>query len=201
MLKNIADIIPKELLLAGVAYGALSYFVAGPELFARVARADYIPVCMAEHRDRALSSAKEQAKELSHPRADPEALVAEHQLRVFKNNPAMQELERSGLATLLGLDMAIDLAFAQIEAKRQAALAVIERQRAEIERATRLRLDQSGNLCICAAEQAFDDARAAWAVFAGTFGLVRPEPVRSVKEVIEAKLANDDCIAGKGGAS
>ncbi len=200
MLKTIADIVPKELLLAGGAYAAIAYFVAAPELAARGARADYIPVCMAEHRDKALSSAKEQAAVLSHTAADPEALLAEHQLRMFRDNPAMQELGRNGLATLLGLDVVTDLAFAQIAAKKQAAADLIEKQRAEIEQATRIRLEESSDLCTCATEQAFENSRGAWAVFAGTLGLVRPEPIRTFSNKVSFH-ANGDCIAGKGGAS
>ncbi len=201
MLKTLSDILPKEVLLAGVAYGAIAYFVAAPELAARVARADTIPACMATHRDAALSSAKVQAEALSHTPADPEALLAEHQLRILRDNPAMQELGRSGLGTLLGLDMATDLAFAQIEAKKQAAEAVIVKGRAEIERATHIRLEQSGGICTCATEQAFEDARGAWAVFAGTLGLVRPEPIRTFGEKVEQHIASGACLGAEGGAS
>lgn len=198
MPKNIADIVPKDVLLASIAYGAIAYFVAAPELAARVARADYIPACVAEHRDAALSSAKAKAETLSQTPADPEALLAEHQLRLLRENPAMQELERTGLGALLGIDMATDLAFAQIEAKKQAAAALIEKQRDEIERATRIRLDQSGDLCTCATEQAFEDARGAWAVFAGTLGLVRPDPIRRFGEKIDLHIAKGACIDTEG---
>lgn len=200
MLKTIADILPKEVLLAGGAYAAIAYFVAAPELAARVARADYIPVCMAEHRDKALSSAKEQAVMLSHTAADPEALLAEHQLRMLHDNPAMQELERNGLATLLGLDTATNLAFAQIAAKKQAAADLIEKQRAEIEQATRIRLEESSDLCTCATEQAFEDSRGAWAVFAGTLGLVRAEPIRTFGNKVRFH-ADGACVGAEGGAS
>ena len=201
MLKTLSDILPKEVLLAGVAYGAIAYFVAAPELAARVARADYIPACMAEHRDAALSLARQQAEALSHTPADPKALLAEHQLRILRDNPAMQELERSGLATVLGLDTATDLAFAQIEAKKRAAEAVIAKGRTEIEQATRIRLEQSNDLCTCATEQAFEESRGAWAVFAGSLGLVRPEPVRTFGEKVDQHIIGGACSGAEGGAS
>lgn len=47
MFGNLTDVVPKELAVSLIAYAALSYFVTGPEIAARVAKADFLPSCEA----------------------------------------------------------------------------------------------------------------------------------------------------------
>lgn len=195
MLNQLSDIAPRAALAAAAAWGVMHYFVIGPETAERIVRADFVPVCEANFRDRTIKAAQQRIATLPKPALDPVNEAATDQLRSLRNAPWMGDLNRMGLGGLLGIDTAMDMAGAQIEAKRRVAEDAYRRVVDQIEAATATELGKAGSVCGCVADAAIADTRARWAVFSGTLGLIRPAPLRAFDEKMMQVQASGVCAA------
>ncbi|PWE55004.1 hypothetical protein DEM27_16235 [Metarhizobium album] len=61
MLNHLSDIAPKAAVAAAVLWAGANYLVIGPEVAARVVRADHMPACEARHNEWALQAAQDKA--------------------------------------------------------------------------------------------------------------------------------------------
>lgn len=140
-LGDFGDLAPKPVLAGLVAYGALHYFIAGPEIAARVARVDHIPVCEQGFKDVVAKAGEQRLHDLKLPQIDAAQEFALNQARNFLNSPAIGQLRAMGgdtsafVAENFGLDFdgAARFAIGQYEESKRAAREAYDRSLAVIE--------------------------------------------------------------------
>lgn len=199
MLNNLSDIAPKAVIAAAFLWAGASYLFIGPEVASRVVRADFIPLCEANFRSAAAKAGEQLLSSLQKPALDAGKEIAVSQMRQFRSDPLMGELNRMGLGGLLGIDRAMNMVETQYDQQKQAALETYNRAVDRIKQETATRLGAAGSVCGCLADAAVADTRTEWAVFAGTLGFIRPAPVRSF-DARMAQMQQTGRCAGKAGA-
>lgn len=201
MLSIFSDIAPKSAVAAVIAWAGANYFIIGPEVASRVARADFVPLCEAGFRDLAAMAGEDRAKALPRPSIDPAQEYAAAQVRRLQDNPFMQQLRGmgGGLGDLFGIDAAADHALNQMERGRQAARNAYDAALSRIREETATSLAKAGEVCGCAADAAIADTRTEWAIYSGTLTLIAPAPVKAFDEKM-AQASRAGCEAAKAGA-
>jgi len=199
MLNNLSDIAPKAAIAAALLWGGASYLFIGPEVASRVARTDSLPVCEANFRDAATRMGKQLLSSLPEPALDAGKEMAVTQMRQFRSDPLMGELNRMGLGGLIGIDRAMNMVDAQYEQQKQAAVETYNRAADRIKQQTATALGAAGSVCGCLADAAIADTRTEWAIFAGTLGFIRPAPIKSF-DARMAQLQQAGRCTGKAGA-
>ncbi len=173
-----AGILPKSLIAGAVIFGGVHYFAIAPVIASRVVAVDHLPTCTADIKSTAIAAAKRRAEELPSPKSDPGRDIAAKQLRRLMDNPLMRELnDMGGLGDVLGLGETTDLLLGDYERGRQAAQEAYQSSVERLKSETATNLAQAGSVCGCLADAAISDTRTQWAIFTGTFGLIRPAPL------------------------
>lgn len=103
-----------------------------------------------------------------------------------------------GLGGLLGLDMAMDMAGAQVNAKKHAAEQAYARAVDQIKAMAATEFGKAGSVCGCVGDAAIADTRTQWAVYSGTLGFLRPAPLRTFDEKMAQVQASGLCASAKG---
>ena len=166
------DVLPRALLAAIGIWAAANYFVIGPELGSRVARADHVPACEANFRDMVRDAAREKHASIPLPTLDPMQEYAIRQAIGIDVQGGFDAARRTYAANKRAAEEAYRLAKEEVRAwgERQAAAA--------------------GDVCGCLAEMAVNQTRADWAMFSGSLTLIEPEPVVSLPRLM-AQLQRD----------
>ena len=200
---NLGGILPKTLVIAALAYGSFAYFLSGPFVAERVVRADHLPACAAAVRTLAAQGGAARIGALPPPAAETTRERAAARLRALRNSPFMQGLKELGgdLSTMLGVDDMMDLAMEPegggVAAAKQAYQDALGQIRAE----TATRLAAAGDVCGCAADAAIAETRTEWAIFAGSFSLVRPAALDGFDARLLRLQQAGACAAPEGAAS
>lgn len=199
MLKEFADIAPKAALAAALLWGGTNYLLIGPEVAARVARADYLPACEANFASMVARAEQERIHAVPAPQIHSQQDMAAAQYNALQASPFMQQLRQlSGGGDPFGFNRAADAALGQLAQQKQAAQEAYESAVARIKEQTATDLARSGTVCGCVADAAIDEARTEWAVFSGTLGLIRPAAVREFDARLSQAFAAGHCT-GEGG--
>jgi hypothetical protein len=196
------DVLPKHVLAALLLWGIAHYFLIGPELAARVVRADYQPICESDFKKIALAAGDDRVRALELPGLDPAKEMALEQLRAFQTNPMMRQLRQmSGeLGDVFGVDAAANAAIRQYEKAKARAERLYEEQLARLTTESASRLGEAGSVCGCVADATIDETRRDWAVFSGTLGLIRTMPLEAFDQRMAQVMRAGACGAGKAGA-
>lgn len=176
-ISDLGDILPKSLATSFVAWGAISYFFAGPEVAARVAQVDHLPVCQANYTQLVHKAAEAEKRDI--PAPDAQADMGLSSAEVFLNSPFMREL-----SNVTGMGDMMNGPLRQARAQQRAAREAYERRVAEIEASTRRKLANSDGFCGCVADAAIDKSRSDWALFAGSLGLFSSSKVENFREAM-----------------
>lgn len=172
-----AEILPKSAAFGGVLWASFSFFVLGPEVAARVAQVDHLPVCSANYTRLVRVAAEEELQSL--PAPDAEAGMALDSVEILMDNPLMGELGKLG-----GFGDMISGSVRQAREQQRAAQEKYERAKAEIEANTRRKLGNSNGFCGCVADAAIDKSRTDWALFAGSLGVFSSSKVENFGEAM-----------------
>lgn len=195
-----SDVLPRALLAAILCWAAANYFVIGPELGARVARADHIPVCEAKFRDMVVAAGKRKLDAIPLPTIDPMRDYAVRQTQRMLDSPFMRWAQGAsrGMAENFGLDVqgGIDAARQTYEANKRAANAAVRRAQDEVRAWTQGQVDAAGSVCACLADRAVNDTRSEWAMYSGSLALIEPEPVRTLAQAMAQLQRDGACKAG-----
>lgn len=201
MLKEFTDIAPKAALAAALLWGGGNYLLIGPEVAARVARADYLPACEQNYQAMVARAGETRMQAVPEPQTHTQQDMAAAQLGALRSSPLMRQLSQlSGGGDPFGFNRATDIAVGQFQAQKQAAREAYDTAIAHINEQTATQLARSGTVCGCVADAAIDDARTQWAVFSGTLGLIRPAPVREFDDRMMQAFEAGTCT-GNGGWS
>jgi hypothetical protein len=194
MFTALAELLPRAALCFALLYGGASYLVVGPGIAARVVAVDYLPACERNHGAATLAAAEDRRRRIAPPALDPSKEMASRLLRGFRDSPLMRELEPLG-GGLLG-----ETAGAVIDRYEGAQAAVrdaYDRSLESIERETATRLAAAGTVCGCVADLAIADTRTEWAIYSGTFSLIRPAPLQDFSQRMEHIQASGQCSSAK----
>lgn len=200
MLKDFSEIAPKAAVLAAVVWAGANYLIIGPEVAARVARADHIPVCEAGFREATAKAAENRAASVPRPMTDPVKEMAAAKLRDLQNHPILREMQNTGLGDLFGVSASMDLATEQYEQQKRAAKEAYGRALERIKEETATTLGNAGGVCGCAADAAIAETRTEWAVFSGTLGLIRPAPIKTFDDRMMQMRGSGRCDGAKAGS-
>lgn len=181
MLKDMAELAPRSLVIGAIGWALFAHFIVGPEIAVRVARADFVPACAASMRDTMVREAEAAARPAPEEASDGARRAALEQLRRLRASPFMQDLTRSGAGSLFGLGGMIEgtLAEAEHEARAAARIRDAARDAARdlLRRKTADALDAAHSRCGCLADTVIRSSSTEWAIFAGSLGLVTPDVV------------------------
>lgn len=183
MLKELSEVAPTSALLALLLWAGLSYFITAPEISERVAVFDHIPACKESI---AVAADSEVRKLLAqYDGNDAERQQAANQLGSFNellNNPMGDSnygnfINRYGtnpLDALTGgaISRAQDALQERIDAQRKAAQEAARNYKEKI-------LSTANDQCSCRAKMAFLENQKDWALYTGTFGLIKPSGVEN----------------------
>jgi len=198
MLKDFADIAPKAVLAAALLWGGSHYLLIGPDVAARIARADYLPACEQNYQAMVARAADARTRAVLQPQTHIEQDMAAAQLDALRSSPFMQQLGVfGGSGDILGLGQMSDMAMSQLHAQKQMARDAYDATVAKIKAQTATDLAQSGTICGCVADAAIEESRTEWAIFSGTLGLIRPAPVRDFDDQMMQVFEAGSC--GNGG--
>lgn len=173
MLKELPELAPTSVIIAAIAWGGLSYFITGPEIAARIARADYLPRCERTVSEVVERGYHEEAEGLSR-QSDAETvapMLGDYVDRMGKSFPeqtAFLDMITGGTWSM-ALDMPRQAAIEAQKARDQARAALRRRAEAAIANAP----DQ----CSCQVRAALAESQTDWALYAGSFGLIEREQV------------------------
>ena len=183
MLKELSEVAPTSVLLAFLLWAGLSYFVTGPEISERVAVFDYIPKCK---EDIALQ-AEQQEREIlaqydSNDAGRRQAAQQLGGLNQLFNNP-MGDRSYGNFIRKYGtnpIDVLTGGAMTRAQTQLQESLNEQRRIAAETARNYREKvISTAGDQCSCRAKMAFLESQTDWALFTGTFGVIRPNGVEN----------------------
>lgn len=188
------DVLPRALLAAIGIWAAANYFVIGPELGSRVARADHVPACEANFRDMVRDAAREKHASIPLPTLDPMQEYAIRQGEQLLNSPLMQWAQGAsrGMGEAIGIDVqgGFDAARRTYAANKRAAEEAYRLAKEEVRAWGERQAAAAGDVCGCLAEMAVNQTRADWAMFSGSLTLIEPEPVVSLPRLM-AQLQRD----------
>jgi len=203
MLSIFTDSLPKSV-VAGVAlWAGVSYFVTGPEAGARVARADFLPVCEANFKHLAQTMGAQRLRALPEPSFDPMQDMAAEHVKRLRDNPFMMQMRQmsGGMGDLFGIDQMADAALEQMGAAKRQAQRAYREARARIERETAGTIAKAGDVCSCVVNAAIQETRTEWAIFAGSLTMIAPQPVKTFDQTMAQVHRAGGCdAAGKAGA-
>lgn len=179
MLEQLASLAPKEMLAGGFVLFVLHYAAIAPELAIRVVRADHMETCRAEFQKQVAVDTKDRLGEVSVPSDETANNLAVGQLSRLQTDPLFQSLlEMSGeLGGVLGIDRTVQFAHQRAEQARRASQEAYEKDLARVRRDAQSRLQSAGEICGCIASAAIAKTRIDWAIFSGSFGLVRTDAI------------------------
>ncbi|MCR5858268.1 hypothetical protein [Mesorhizobium sp. J428] len=202
MLKDIADIAPKALVVSIIAWGGANYFIIGPEIASRVVRADHVPLCEGNFKNLVAKAADEQAASIPLPQIDAAQEFAADQARRMLNSPFMNDLRgmSQGMGDYFGFDGTVQQTFALIEQQKRAAREAYERSLAQLKDKTASDLARAGDVCGCVADQAIGETRTDWAIFSGTLSVIRPTSLKLFDQKMVRVHASGGCTAAKTGS-
>ncbi|WP_025031643.1 hypothetical protein [Nitratireductor aquibiodomus] len=201
MFKEFSDIAPKAVLAAALVWGGTNYLLIGPEVAARVARADYLPACETDFAAMVARAEEARIRAVPKPQTHSQQDMAAAQYNALQSSPFMQQLRQlSGGGDPFGFNRAANVALGQLAEKKRMAQQAYESAITRIKEQTATDLARSGTVCGCVADAAIDDARTEWAVFSGTLGLIRPAAVREFDEQLSQVFETGQCT-GDGGRS
>lgn len=183
MLKELSEIAPTSVLLAVLLWAGLSYFITAPEISERVAVFDHIPACKESI---AVAAANQERQMLSqYDGNDAGRQQAAQQLGNFNqllNNPLgdrnygnfINKYGTNPLDALTGgaISRAQNNLQSTLNAQRKAAEEAARNYREKI-------LSTADDQCSCRAKMAFLENQSDWALFTGTFGLIKPNGVEN----------------------
>lgn len=195
---NLSDIAPKAVVAAVTLWAGASYFVIAPEVAARVVRADHMAACEASYRTLALKAAEKKLTDIPPPVPDAGREATARQLRAVLNNPLMGQLGKLNIPGVSSIDE-MRRVLADYEDSKKAAVAAYRASIEKLKADTATHLGQSGSVCGCIADEAVSETRTDWALFSGTFGLLRPASLRQFGQRME-KVASSGVCSGKAGA-
>jgi len=193
MLKDIGEVVPAPAALAIIAWAGLSYFATGPEIAVRIARAEHLPVCEMSFRDRVAADAARDRDAVPPPMSDGAQVQALESLRRLQDSPMMRPLRDSGLDSLMGLGAQADILARQIEERRRQAEAARATAIARIEAAATTRMGRASDHCGCVADAAIAETRTEWALYAGSLGFIRQNPIRAFDGLMDRLSATGVC--------
>lgn len=200
MLKDFTDIAPKAALAAALLWSGSHYLLIGPDVAARVVRADYLPQCEDQYQVMVARAGEARASAVPLPQENTQQDMAAAQLGVLWSSPFMQELQAlGGGGDMLGLGAMTDIAVGQFQAQKQAARDAYDAAIAQVHAQTATDMARSGTVCGCIADAAIGEARTEWAVYSGSLGLFQPAPVREFDQRMMQAFETASC--GIGGRS
>lgn len=202
MLKYLAEIAPTALTVSVIGWGAAHYFVIGPEIAARIVRADHLLQCERGYQELALKAGEERAASIPLPKVDAAQQFAADQARRMLNSPFMHDLRgmSGGLGGYLGFDGAVEQTLALVDQQKRAAREAYERSLAMAKQETAANLARSGDICGCIGDLAIAETRADWAVLSGTIGLYRTASLAGFDQKMAQVQSSGRCTAAKAGA-
>lgn len=202
MLSIFTDSLPKPVLAAAAIWAGVSYFVTGPEAATRIARADYLPVCEAGFSKMVADAGVERLRTLPVPSLDPMQQLALSQVHRLQNNPFMDQLRgmSGGMGDIFGISEAADAAMAQMNHAQRTARETYDFARARIEQETADTIARADDVCSCVAAVAASETRTDWALYAGSFTLIEPAPVKNFTQKMDQAFGTGRCDAAKAGA-
>ncbi|MFG1342225.1 hypothetical protein [Xanthobacter autotrophicus] len=177
MLKDMAELAPRSLVIGAIGWALFAHFILGPEIAVRVARADFVPACAASMRDTMVREAEAAARPAPEEAGDGARRAALEQLRRLRASPFMQDVARSGAGSLFGLGGMIEGTLAEAEREARAAARIRDAARDLLRRKTADALDAAHSRCGCLADTVIRSSSTEWAIFAGSLGLVTPDVV------------------------
>ncbi len=189
MLKDIKDVLPTPLALGVVLWGAISYFVLGPNIATRVAKVDHLPVCKANLAINIEKVKREGVAAASASGADPAANMAIAQLRQLSDNPMMRALSQFG-----GFGGTMDAALAEAEAKQEQARKIHQAAVKEVNARAATHMAGRDGLCGCIADKVYDQGRNDWAAYVATLGTIKLPAVENFGEDIQRASARGVCL-------
>lgn len=185
------DILPKAAVPAVMATSLFAYFVAGPEIGSRIARADYLPACQGEVAAMIAAGAGERSSTLDAPAADDGKADAADQLRALLASPVYETMRQNPITR--PVVEALKAKLRGFEGARDAARKAKEAARRQVDAWTATNLARTGSVCGCMADRAIAEARTDWAIFAGTLGLVRTARIGEFGETMRRSDPDGIC--------
>ena len=182
LFNQLVEIAPAGAVVAAVAWGGLSYTITGPELAYRTANADYIEDCkenlatnIAATFDKHIAAASSPTK--TEQQSAAAAPMINQMFGQYGDQMAFLDMLTGG-AYSQTMQITQDAARQAREAREQAA-AAIKRQR---DTAIATAPDQ----CSCQIAAALNETRSDWAIYAGTFGLLKNDGVTNFASAMRA---------------
>ena len=180
LLNQLAEIAPTGVVIAAVAWGALSYVVTGPELAARISNADYVQDCKANLATSIAESFEQELQTAGRPSAEEQqsAAVAPYIDQMYQQyGDQMAALDAlTGGAYSVGLEVTRKAASDAQQLREQASAALV----AQRENAVATAPDQ----CSCQVVATLAETKTDWAIFAGTLGFVEQDGVSNFSSMM-----------------
>lgn len=199
-----ADVLPRQFLASLLCWAVANYFLISPQMAARVARADFIPICEANFKDAVMQAQEDRTRALTLPSTDPAQEYALSQARRMLNSPMMDYLRGAsrGMGDMFGIDVdgAAEFAMSQAQAAKRAARDAYEHSKAAIERQTTISLASAGSVCGCVADKAIEETRTDWAIYTGTLTVIEPAPIAAFDQTMAQVFRTGSCGNLTGGS-
>lgn len=191
MLKELSEIAPTSIFMALALWAGISYFVAAPEIAARVAHFDYIPRCEADIvaiAETDLDAKLSQYTSENAPREQAAQGLA--QMNGLLNN-SFGDSNYSAYINRYGTNPFDALTGGALSRMQNSVAEKIRVQREEFENRAELEMQKvaatAPSQCACQAKLAFLENRTDWTLYTGSFGLVKPEAVENHRQAMRAQ--------------
>lgn len=185
-------LIPKAALPAVVLLIFLAYFVVGPEIATRVARVDHFPTCERDVSAYIVASAADREARLPRPRIDTLKEAGIRLLRDLLGSPLLDLARQHPFSSLPGIEE-MTAAVEGYERVQEEASKAYESTLARLRSETATHLGRTGSICGCMADRTIAETRTEWAIFAGSFGLVRPARIAAFGETMRRSDPDEIC--------
>lgn len=196
MLKEFSDIAPKAAIAAVVCWGGLNYFVIGPEAATRIVRADHLPRCEAQIGELAQINAKARIADVPKPATSRSQDMASQQLERMQGGMLGEFLNDPALEAMFGFGSMVDIAIADVEYAKQAAVDAYDQAVTKIKEDTARTIEGASDLCTCASNAAISETRNEWTMLTASLGLFRPEAIKLFEKRLRQVLEQGACAGG-----
>lgn len=192
MLKELSEIAPTSIFIALALWAGLSYFVAAPEIAARVAHFDYVPQCEANIVANAENALQTQLSQYASDNADREqAAQGVGQINGILNN-SFGDSNYSAFMDKYGTNPFDLLTGGALSRMQESLSQKLRTQREEFENRANIAMakvvETAPSQCACQAKLAFLENRTDWTLYTGSFGLVKPEAVENHGQAMRVQI-------------
>jgi hypothetical protein len=195
---QIVGLAPKWLVFGLGIWLVMNWVYVGPELAARILRANgHIERCEKGYRQSVSAAIQEEVSKIPLPLPDPQKEAAAEAMRNMMHSPLGNIMKFAGKQS--GVD--VNDALAVYEAQKRQAVVAYERAVEAAKQKTTEKLGKTGDFCGCVADEAISIAQNEFALYSGTLTLFRPGKIKNLDQLMARAQASGVCHDLKGGAS